>query len=119
MYTNGSICLYDKGMVVPNFMEPVQLMKDCFYKAISIIEKGIKNENKLDFITELTEYWSVRKKTILKGELFSDQLDSGVQYWRFIDKQIIIANTKEEVKRIEKNIIYTDTNNEKTYEAWS
>lgn len=39
LYTDNSICIFDKSKVIPNFNEPYQLVLDTINEAITVIKK--------------------------------------------------------------------------------
>ena len=62
---DNSICIFDKGVAVPNFKQPVGLACETICKAIEILRKGILGENQDDFIDEFNEYWKVKNPFIV------------------------------------------------------
>ena len=55
--TDNSICVYDDGIAIPNFTEPVQLTVDTVMNAIDVLSKGIRKENHCDFLDQFNAYW--------------------------------------------------------------
>lgn len=99
LYTDNSICIFDKSKVIPNFNEPYQLVLDTINEAITVIKKGITGGNCKDFIDEFLEYWSVKK--ILKAQMFIENLIEGKQiYYCFMKKELLISDSIQRLKEI-------------------
>lgn len=92
LHSNDSICIFDKGKVVPNFNNPERLLLETVESAIAVIRSGITNENKHDFIDEFTEYWT--PKGIVNAQMFVEILCKvKTIYWCFKGEEIIIAES--------------------------
>lgn len=99
LYTDNSICIFDRSKVIPNFNEPYQLVLETINEAITIIKKGVTKENRKDFIDEFLEYWSAKK--ILKAKIFVRDLMEGKQiYYCFMKKELLIADSVQRLKEI-------------------
>ena len=71
--TDNSICVFDAGIAIPNFNEPVQLTTDTIMKAIDVISKGVRKENHWDFLDEFNAYWDT--KAVWKANSFVSELE--------------------------------------------
>ena len=71
--TDGSLCLFDKGMAIPNFTMPEKVLYDSLKKAFKLIKDGILGTNSYDFIEEMTAYWS---SNMLSADSFLDENES-------------------------------------------
>lgn len=60
-YTNGSICTFDRSIVVPNINEPVQLVIATIEKAREILKDGMDGNNKVDYMDEFLAYWDTKE----------------------------------------------------------
>lgn len=101
--TDGSLCLFDKGMAIPNFMMPEKVLYDSLKKAFKLIKDGILGTNSYDFIEEMTAYWS---SNMLSADSFLDENESTGKIYFTINSKcspyIIICDTSNEVIRIAK-----------------
>lgn len=98
-HTDGSICIFDEGKVIPNINHPESLILYTISSAISIIEDGIQGKNKHDFIDEFLEYWST--KGLLNAQTYIERINiaQSIQ-WCFKDEDIIIAESRKRLKEI-------------------
>lgn len=99
LYTDNSICIFDKSKVIPNFNEPCQLVLETINEAITVIQKGVTGENHKDFIDEFLEYWSTKK--MLKAQMFVGNLTEGKKiYCCFKKDDILISDSNQRLKEI-------------------
>jgi len=99
LYTDDSICIFDKGKVVPNVNEPELLIVDTIKAAITVIEDGITKKNHHDYMNEFEEYWST--KGIIKAQMFVDELNEAKSlFWVFKEENIIIAESVSRLHEI-------------------
>lgn len=104
LYTDNSLCIFDKSKVIPNFNDPLCLLKETIEEAIAVIRKGITGENKKDFIDEFLEYWSTKRK--LKAKMFVENASEGKKiYCCFEEEDILIADSSQRLKEIFKAIV--------------
>ena len=54
---NKTLCLFDQETTIPNFKKPVELIEASLRKAVDILESGLLNKNREDFIDEFLAYW--------------------------------------------------------------
>ncbi len=99
LHTDDSICIFDKGKVIPNFNAPEKLLTDTIDATISIIQDGIQGKNQYDFIDEFLEYWSV--KGILNAQMFVEKLNAAQSiYWCSKKEDILIAENSQRLQEI-------------------
>lgn len=100
--TDNSICVYDDGIAIPNFTEPVQLTVDTVMNAIDVLSKGIRKENHRDFLDEFNAYWDT--KAVIKANSFVHDLAKfGIIRFCFQDGKndpILIAESDSHLKQI-------------------
>ncbi len=99
---DNSICVYDEGIAIPNFTEPLQLTVDTILKAIDVLSKGIRKDNRWDFLDEFNAYWAT--KALKKANSFlSDLVKYGIIRFCFQDGKndpILIAESDDRLKHI-------------------
>lgn len=58
---NGNVCTFDKEGIFIDKTKPKQVMYECVVRLMEVLSKGVKGENKADFIREFECYWSKLK----------------------------------------------------------
>ena len=58
---HGAVCTFDKEGIFIDKTNPRQVMFECVVRLIEVLSKGLKGENKADFIREFECYWSELK----------------------------------------------------------
>lgn len=98
-----SICTFDKGKIIPNFKEPVQVILASLIQAKEIIRQGILKENIEDFYEEFNAYW--RLECDGEAESIFELINSPVEInCYFNGKKVYIANTKADLDKYLSNI---------------
>ncbi|MDG6896621.1 hypothetical protein A6A19_01075 [Actinobacillus delphinicola] len=80
MDNKGKLCLFDiDSILIDSFFEGV--FNQCISQLRTTIEKGLKNENRIDFIKEFNSYFSLLKnKIIAKVVLPSNKINANIKY---------------------------------------
>ena len=116
LYTDNSLCIFDKSKVIPNFNEPQQLVKETIEESITVIQKGLTGENKKDFVDEFLEYWSTKRK--LKAQMFVENVSEGKRiHCCFNKEEVIIADSSQRLKEIFKAITGKVLTDDKIFEG--
>lgn len=116
LYTDNSLCIFDKSKVIPNFNEPQQLVKETIEEAITVIQKGLTGENKRDFVDEFLEYWSTKRK--LKAQMFVENVSEGKRIrCCFNEEEVLIADSSQRLKEIFKAITGKVLTDDKIFEG--
>lgn len=115
--TDGSICIFDEGVAVANFMQPEKLACETIQKAISIIQHGVRKENSWDFLDEFNAYWST--KAIFQANCFIENLtESQSISFCFQERKgssILIAKSVKQLTELYKRISLQDLIPSKIY----
>ena len=78
--TDGSICTFDKSVVIPNFNYPCELVLAVVKKAEEILIAGINHKNTADYYDEFLAYWDTREQEC--AQLFVENMSSvQLLYW--------------------------------------
>ncbi|HAN20402.1 MAG: hypothetical protein A2Y15_08595 [Clostridiales bacterium GWF2_36_10] len=101
IYTDKSVCIFDKNKVIPNFMNPEGLIIETILTAINIIKKGLNLENYDDYSDEFIEYWNSRIKLQMKSFVkFNDKCI--ILKYGIFDNDGFIAETVDKVIKLAK-----------------
>ena len=114
---NGKICLFDlEGALIDWDFEG--LLKQCVRQAISILQDGFSEKNKLDLMTEFNAYWCELPGCLpAKIEVPSDSHTGLLKYIHNVPKR---KRHKDNFRRnSRKSILYACPAGNKMFEEWN
>lgn len=97
--TDGSICTFDKSVVIPNFNYPCELVLAVVKKAEEILIAGINHKNTADYYDEFLAYWDTREQEC--AQLFVENMSSvQLLYWVKNESRSVISDSLERALEI-------------------
>ena len=97
--TDGSICTFDKSVVIPDFNHPCELVLAVVEKAEEILKAGLNHKNSADYYDEFLAYWDTTGQE--SAQLFIENLSSiKPVYWVKNESRSIISDSLEQAVKI-------------------
>ncbi|WP_349409335.1 ThiF family adenylyltransferase [Pseudalkalibacillus sp. SCS-8] len=110
---DGFLCFTRSETLIIDERYPASILLNCLEKVISVVEDGVRGDNKIDFLLEFEEYWKRGVPTVLYSHI--DTKNQTVRmlelWWNKLkeDSSLLIAGEKNQpLKQVIKKVFHID-----------